>query len=196
MNRGGGSCGARTISTHNKFSLQQRGFTTGDNTTILPAKNLPDAFRNATLYSDSRIYKLLRFERPSMELALQVWTESTKNPLSTNVSSTSPFGCIMVDKDEITMMVDKNVYNEHFNSTKLPKSNENTIVDNGINYRLFTFDNVVMDPSLVGFMAVVTKVLAENDISVLPYAAYTTDHVFVADKDAEKTRTILEGLFR
>ena len=102
----------------------------------------------------------------------------------------------MVDKEEITMMVDNDVYNEHFSSTKSPETNENIMVDNGINYRLFTFDNVVMDPSLVGFMAVVTKVLAENEISVLPYAAYSTDHVFVADNDADKARTVLEDLFR
>jgi hypothetical protein len=59
---------------------------------------------------------------------------------------------------------------------------------------LFTFDNVVLDPSLVGFMAVVTKALAENNISVLPYAAYSTDHIFVAEEDADQTMVILENL--
>ena len=102
-----------------------------------------------------------------------------------------PFGCFMVDKEEITMMVDSNIYKEYCNAIN---TKERMVVDNGINYRLFTFDNVVMDPSLVGFMAAVTKALAENDISVLPYAAYSTDHVFVAESDAGKTKTILKGL--
>lgn len=98
----------------------------------------------------------------------------------------------MVDKDEITMMVDSDIYSEYCDT--INTKHRVVVVDNGINYRLFTFDNVVMDPSLVGFMAAVTKALAENAISVLPYAAYSTDHVFVAESDADRTKTILEGL--
>ena len=97
------------------------------------------------------------------------------------------------------MMVEENLYRECSEEKQIDCSSEDsnrTVVDNGINYRLFTFDDVVMDPSLVGFMAAVTKVLAESDISVLPYAAYSTDHLFVSESDADKTKTILEGLFQ
>ena len=63
----------------------------------------------------------------------------------------------------------------------------------GIDYRLITFDDVVLDPNLVGFMAEITKVLAGNgtNISVLTYAAYSTDHIFVANKDYTKATHIL-----
>ncbi len=156
-------------------------------TTASPANTLPDAFRRASLYTDDRIYKLLRIPTSSMEIAIEIWTNS--NTLVSPSSSTSPFGAFLVDKDEITLMVDNEVYKDSDTGDA-----NRTVTDNGINYRLFTFDDVVMDPSLVGFMAVVTKVLAENHVSVLPYAAYSTDHIFVADCDAEKTKTVLVDL--
>ena len=131
--------------------------------TTSPAKNLQDAFRQATLYSDDRIYKLLRFPRPSMEFALDVWTKAN-TPSSISTFEPAPFGAFLVDKDEITMMMDSAVYTEHCNNRGESDNKNPAVIDNGINYRLFTFDNVVMDPSLVGFMAVVTKVLAENQI--------------------------------
>jgi hypothetical protein len=173
------------------------------------AKSLPEAFRNATLYSDDRTYKLLRFPRSSTEFALELWAKSTSSASAS--TATPPFGCFMVDKDEVTLMVSNDVYKDFYenNSTHGARGERNsidqkgssedefrssTVADNGIRYRLFTFDNVVLDPSLVGFMAVVTKALAENNISVLPYSAYSTDHIFVAEHDADRTRTILEGL--
>ncbi len=172
-------------------TLQSKHFTTACtkamSTTASPAKTLPDAFRRASLYTDDRIYKLLRIPISSMEFAIEIWTNS--NTLASPSSSTSPFGAFLVDKDEITLMVDNEVYRDSDTGDA-----SRTVTDNGINYRLFTFDDVVMDPSLVGFMAVVTKALADNHISVLPYAAYSTDHIFVADCDAEKTKTILEDL--
>ncbi len=126
-----------------------------------------------------------------MEFAIEIWSNS-----NTSSSSTSPFGAFLVDKDEITFMVDDEVYSTMKSENDSNEEGNRTVTDNGINYRLFTFDDVVMDPSLVGFMAVVTKALAENHISVLPYAAYSTDHIFVADSDADKTKTILEGLMK
>ena len=135
-----------------------------------------------------------------MEFAIEIWTSS--NTSSSLSSSTAPFGAFLVDKDEITLMVDIEVYNKYCTNTERNENdcgNEDanrTVTENGINYRLFTFDDVVMDPSLVGFMAVVTKALADNHISVLPYAAYSTDHILVADCDAEKTKTILKDLMK
>lgn len=101
----------------------------------------------------------------------------------------------MVDKDEITLLVPADVYEEYCqNNTNDGELSRSALTDNGIGYRLFTFDDVVFDQSLVGFMAIITKALAEGNISVLPYAAYSTDHVFVAEADADRARTILEGL--
>mmetsp|Transcript_29966 Transcript_29966/g.71969 ORF Transcript_29966/g.71969 Transcript_29966/m.71969 type:complete len:227 (-) Transcript_29966:538-1218(-) len=170
------------------------GFAKSSDVTV--AKSLPEAFRNASLYSDERTYRLVRFPTSSMSLALQLWNDSSMAASTTvSTSKPAPFGGFLVDKDEITMVVPSDVYLEYCNmNTGKSRNDLDHGRDNGIEYRLFTFDNVVLDPSLVGFMAVVTRALADHDISVLPYAAYSTDHIFVAEQDAEKTRSILEGL--
>ena len=62
-----------------------------------------------------------------------------------------------------------------------------------VNYRLIAFD-VVLDPTLIGFMAKITKALAGAKISVLPFAAYSRDHIFVADRDFDKAMQVLEDL--
>jgi len=158
------------------------------------ATSLSEAFRQATLYNDQhRVYKLLRVPKESMDSALELWSKSMRTSLDPNTTDapSSPFGCFLVDKDEITILISSDVYHEYCSCEGSTQSN---IIDNGINYRLFTFDNVVLHPSLVGFMAVITEALAVGGISVLPYAAYSTDHLFVAESDAEKAQIILKDL--
>ena len=43
-------------------------------------------------------------------------------------------------------------------------------------------------------MAKITKALAIAKISVLPFAAYSRDHIFVAEDDFEKAMQVLERL--
>jgi hypothetical protein len=84
----------------------------------------------------------------------------------------SSFRGLLVDKNEITLMVSSQVY----------EMNRQLLGDDceagEANYRLITFD-VVLDPTLIGFMAKITKVLAGSKISVLPFAAYTVETIFL-----------------
>ena len=224
----------RMISTTSIRAMTTRMSATTTNT-VVAKKTLPEAFRNTKLYSDDRIYKLLKFPISSTKVALDLWTKSMT---STSTSSTTititapslpptpptppPFQCFMVDKEEITIIISEYVFKEHFkegknnndddsdnsdndsrsNDGSSSKSNSNSnnsssssisFDEMGIDYRLITFDDVVLDPNLVGFMAEITKVLASNgnNISVLTYAAYSTDHIFVANKDYTKATHIL-----
>ncbi|CAJ1943491.1 unnamed protein product [Cylindrotheca closterium] len=211
---GGGNLGARIPNTK---VASVRGFATATDVaanSVPAAKTLPEAFRNSTLCCDDRNYTLVRFPTSSMGLALQLWNHAlvastlsnTTTATTTTTTTTAPskpppsFGGFLVDKDEITMLVPSDVYTWSIamnNMNKTTGKQDDSLdagTDNGIKYRLFTFDDVVLHPSLVGFMAVITRALADHDISVLPYAAYSTDHIFVAEKDATKTRSILEGL--
>jgi hypothetical protein len=197
--------------------------TTMSATTTVVAKTLPDAVRNTKLYSDDRIYKLLTFPISFTKVALDIWTKSVTSTSSTITAPPPPpppppppFQCFMVDKEEITIIISEYVFKEHFKegrnnnddndnnnnrSNDGSNSNSNSNSSNssisfdemGIDYRLITFDDVVLDPNLVGFMAEITKVLASNgnNISVLTYAAYSTDHIFVANKDYTKATNIL-----
>ena len=225
----------RMISTTSIMTMTTTMSATTTTNTVVAKKTLPDAFRNTKLYSDDRIYKLLKFPISSTKVALDLWTKSMT---STSTSSTTititapslpptpptppPFQCFMVDKEEITIIISEYVFKEHFkegknnndddsdnsdndsrsNDGSSSKSNSNSnnsssssisFDEMGIDYRLITFDDVVLDPNLVGFMAEITKVLAStgNNISVLTYAAYSTDHIFVANKDYTKATHIL-----
>ena len=60
-------------------------------------------------------------------------------------------------------------------------------------YRLITFD-VVLDLSLVGFLSVVSGLLAENGVSIYAVSTYLRDHILVRKEDAAKAVGLLNGL--
>jgi hypothetical protein len=60
-------------------------------------------------------------------------------------------------------------------------------------YRVLTFD-IVLDLAIVGFMAVVSSVLAEEGVSIYPISTYLRDHVLVKKEDTEKAVRLLNEL--
>jgi len=60
-------------------------------------------------------------------------------------------------------------------------------------WRLITFD-MMLPFSLVGFIAQVSEALAKERISIFAISAYSTDHIFVKNKDLEKSVRTLEKL--
>jgi hypothetical protein len=60
-------------------------------------------------------------------------------------------------------------------------------------YRLITFD-VALDLTLVGFMARVSQALAEARVTILPFAAYTRDHLLVPVEQFDRAWARLEKL--
>lgn len=147
------------------------------------ADNIPEAFRNGTLYSDQETYKFLKLPATAASSILQAMSK-----LPPQHNDVTPFQAFMVDKDEITVMLSSSQLDD------LQKDIANIDYEVGpISYRLITFD-VVLAPTLVGFMAVVTRALADAHISVLPFAAYSRDHIFVSEVNFEKARQVLESL--
>ena len=109
---------------------------------------------------------------------------------SPRVPQSTTFRGLLFDKDEITLMIAEKEYEAHKNSGLL----QGPEIDVGkCPYRLITFD-VVMDPDLIGFMHAVTQTLAAERISVLPFAAYSRDHIFVQEQDFEKAMVALNRL--
>ena len=49
-------------------------------------------------------------------------------------------------------------------------------------FRRITFE-VVLPYDLIGFLAHVSALLADNDIPILVYSAFSTDHLFVREED-------------
>lgn len=51
-----------------------------------------------------------------------------------------------------------------------------------IGYRMLTF-NIVLDLSVVGFMAEVSRILAEAGVAILPLSAYSRDSLLIKQDD-------------
>jgi len=47
---------------------------------------------------------------------------------------------------------------------------------------------------LVGFLAKISKILADENISIFVISAYSTDHILVKDKDINKVIKKLESI--
>ena len=103
------------------------------------------------------------------------WRGLLGNPeLSPSLSA--PF-MILSDKYEVTMMLDDADY-----ARCRPALGD---VPTGNNFRLLTFD-IVMDFSVVGFMAFVSRVLAEQQVSIMALSAFSRDHILVSQADLPK----------
>ncbi len=60
-------------------------------------------------------------------------------------------------------------------------------------YRLITFD-IVLDLSIVGFMAVVSRKLADEGVSIYALSTYLRDHILVKEGDCGKAVEALRSL--
>ena len=60
-------------------------------------------------------------------------------------------------------------------------------------YRLITFD-IVLDLSIVGFMAAVSRRLADEGVSIYALSTYLRDHILVKESDCANAVKALRGL--
>lgn len=141
----------------------------------MPAQTVAEALQNAELYSDEYLYRFIKLPANAVVAAASVVAEAN-----------NPFTALLVDKDEVTLMLEEEDYHEYRRRFLDAEVSE-------IRYRLITFD-VELAPTLVGFMAAVSRALAEAGISLMPFAAYTRDHIFVSEADYEEALVILRGL--
>lgn len=81
---------------------------------------------------------------------------------------TSPF-MIFRDKYEVTLLLDETDFGTMRHAVRDARIEGN--------FRLLTFD-VEMDFSVVGFMAEVSRILAEAGISIVALSAFSRDHPF------------------
>lgn len=118
-----------------------------------------DVFARATLVTDGQMYRLLRLPPAAIIAAAGVLAEIG-----------TPFSALLADDQEVTLLVPQEEW-EAFEG-RLPG------IDEGGLYRLITFD-AALDPTLTGFLARVTEVLAAAGVPILALSAFTRDHVFV-----------------
>ncbi|WP_396611498.1 ACT domain-containing protein [Haloferax sp. S1W] len=70
---------------------------------------------------------------------------------------------------------------------------ESTVIEAEDGWKRLTFE-MVLPFELVGFLAAVATVLAEEDISIFALSSYSTDHVLVKETDVAAATRKLEGL--
>lgn len=137
--------------------------------------SLVDALKQAVLYSDDYRYCFVKLPPNAITAAASVVAEAG-----------NPFTALLVDKDEVTLMIEEEDF-EQYKKRLLNHEVSETF------YRLISFD-IVLDSSLVGFMAKISLALAEAEISIMPFAAYSRDHLFVSEANFEQAISVLENL--
>lgn len=77
---------------------------------------------------------------------------------------------VIQDKNEITAIIDQT------------KVDDADFIETKKDYKIITFD-MVLSFGLVGFLAKISRALAEENISIFAISAYTTDHILVKKDD-------------
>ncbi len=96
----------------------------------------------------------------------------------------SPFSSVTYDHGEVSLVVRASewaVNESRFREAKVEGP-----------YTLITFD-IALDLSLVGYLSVVSSLLAENGVSIFALSTYLRDHILVKKEDSEK---VVEALTR
>lgn len=139
------------------------------------AQTLHDALKTFTLYSDDKLYVFVQLPPAALTAAAGVIAEYG-----------APFCALIADKDEVSLMLPQEAWEDF--SERLPG---HKLEAQG--FRLITFD-VVLQSSLVGFMAHISTALAAANIPIFPYAAYARDHLFVASSHFDTAINVLKSL--
>ena len=108
-----------------------------------------------------------------------VWKETFAIVKSKNILP-NVFAAIK-DKREITVIIDQSKINIK-GAIKIRK-----------NYKILTF-GMVLPFGLVGFLAKISKALAEENISIFAISAYSTDHILIRNKDLKNAVKKLKSL--
>lgn len=115
-----------------------------------------------------------------ISLAQDEWLKLLENP-ALSPRMTAPF-MIFRDAFETTLLLDE------IDFANVGKALENAKIES--NFRLLTFD-VELDFSVVGFLAEISRILAEAEIPVIALSAFSRDHILVKQNDLAKALKVL-----
>jgi len=87
----------------------------------------------------------------------------------------------IIAKSEITVIMEQSKYNDE------------NVIEVEKDWKILTFD-MVLPFGLVGFLAKVSKVLADEKIPIFAISAYSTDHILVKEKDLARAEEKLKEL--
>ncbi|HRH46291.1 MAG TPA: ACT domain-containing protein [Pyrinomonadaceae bacterium] len=108
------------------------------------------------------------------------WQKLLENP-ELSPRMTAPF-MIFKDKWEITLVIDETDFQTCRHAIRDAK------IEGG--FRLLSFDKI-LDFNVVGFLAEVTRLLAEANISIFAISAFSRDHLLIKQDDLAKSLKVL-----
>ena len=108
------------------------------------------------------------------------WLKLLENP-ELSPRMTAPF-MILRDAHETTLLLDE------IDFANIRNALENAKVES--DFRLLTFD-VELDFSVVGFLAEISRILAEAEIPIIALSAFSRDHILVKQNDLAKALKVL-----
>lgn len=115
-----------------------------------------------------------------VSLAHDAWLKLLETP-ELSPRMTAPF-MIFRDGREVTLLLD----NEDFGTIRHAIREAKT---DG-NFRLLTFD-VALNFGVVGYLAEITRILAEAEISIVALSAFSRDHILIKQENLAKALRIL-----
>lgn len=138
--------------------------------------------------NNEKVLKLLRQTRVEVapetfnlvSLRREDWLKLLENPeLSPRMSA--PF-MIFSDKWEVTLLLDEIDFGTIHHAVRDAKTEGN--------FRLLSFD-IELDFNLVGFIAEVSRILADANISIVALSAFSRDHILIKQNDLSKALKVL-----
>jgi len=90
----------------------------------------------------------------------------------------------VIDKNETTVIIEQSKYDEE---------DEENVIEIEKDWKILTFD-MILPFGLVGFLAKVSKVLADEKIAIFAVSAYSTDHILVKEKNLTRAEEKLKEL--
>jgi hypothetical protein len=124
------------------------------------AQTVAQALQQAKLYTDDILYSLIHLPPNGIMAAAGVLAQVGE-----------PFAALIADKDEVTLVIPADLVAEFSNRLRDHRVAESA-------YRLITFD-LELDSTLTGFIARVAAALAAANVPILPFAAFSRDHLLV-----------------
>lgn len=141
----------------------------------IPSEELMPIFASMKLKLHPRDHMIVSLPLDEKEKALDLY------------KSLGPFNSVTVDSEEVSLILSVDDWE------KMRYSFYEYLVEGP--YRVITFD-IVLDLSLVGFLSVVSAVLAEAGISIYAVSTYLRDHILIKSNEAAEAMRLLEKLIQ
>ena len=121
----------------------------------------------------------MKFENYFKNGTIFVWKETfaivkSKKPLPNAFA-------VIKDKNETTVVIDQTII-----------KNNKYIIEIEKNWKLLTFD-MILPFGLVGFLATISKILADAGISIFVISSFSTDHILIKKNNFKKAINQLEN---